>query len=135
MACIQQAAEEGTGNAVQSLVAVGGGARVPTWLQIKADVSGRPLLASADSEASLLGAAVLAGIGAGVYGEASAAEAFFAARAAITSPPSVVYLPDPVRHDAHQRLLDLYLALQEPLRQASAGLASVTCNHLPVERR
>lgn len=51
----------------------GGGARSNTWLQIKADILNRPLVRPRITEAGALGAAILAGIGAGVY--ASAQEA------------------------------------------------------------
>lgn len=124
MACAQEVAERATGAALRSAVAVGGGARVPGWLQIKADVTGQPLHVSAQSEATLLGAAVLAGIGAGVYAGAGATNAFSAARAAIARPPAATYWPDAARHGVHRKLLAIYLALQEPIRQASAALAS-----------
>jgi len=53
--------------------ATGGGARSDAWLQIKADILNRPLVRPRITEAGALGAAILAGIGAGVY--ASAEEA------------------------------------------------------------
>lgn len=43
---------------------VGGGARSPFWLQMKADVTGRPVRVLATDEATALGAAMLAGVGA-----------------------------------------------------------------------
>jgi xylulokinase len=46
----------------------GGGARSDAWLQIKADILGRPLVRPKITEASALGAAILAGVGSGVYG-------------------------------------------------------------------
>ena len=45
----------------------GGGARSDVWLQIKADILGRPLVRPQIIEASVLGAAILAGVGGGVY--------------------------------------------------------------------
>jgi xylulokinase len=105
---------------------------MPAWLQIKADVTGRPLHAAAQTEATLLGAAILAGMGAGVYGGPSIAEALATGLAAITPPASAVYLPDTGRHETHRRLLALYLALQGPIRQASAGLA--TFSSLPCRK-
>ena len=49
------------------LVAVGGGARSPRWLQLKADILGRPVRTLLSPEAACLGAALLAGTATGVY--------------------------------------------------------------------
>jgi xylulokinase len=57
---------------------VGGGSRSAAWVQIKANVLGMPIHVPRILEASALGAALLAGVGAGVYGgfeEAGAAAA------------------------------------------------------------
>lgn len=48
-------------------VVVGGGAKSPLWLQIIADVTGTALLRPRALEAGALGAAILAGVGVGVY--------------------------------------------------------------------
>ena len=49
------------------LVAVGGGARSPLWLQIKADVLGRPIAVPRIREGACFGAALLAGAAAGAW--------------------------------------------------------------------
>ena len=56
-----------SGIAINELRATGGGARSNSWLQISADVLGRPLLRPVVTEAGALGATVLAGSGCGVY--------------------------------------------------------------------
>jgi xylulokinase len=48
---------------------VGGGARSTEWLQIKADVTGRPVRAVRVVEATALGAAMLAAVGAGTFAD------------------------------------------------------------------
>ncbi|HEV7958127.1 MAG TPA: FGGY family carbohydrate kinase [Acidimicrobiales bacterium] len=48
---------------------VGGGAWSETWMQIKADVTGRPVRRVLVKEASALGAAMLAGVGAGTFSD------------------------------------------------------------------
>ena len=48
---------------------VGGGAASDTWLQIKADVTGRPVRRVLVPEATALGAALLAGVAAGTFAE------------------------------------------------------------------
>ena len=58
---------------IGTLHAVGGGARSPLWLQLKADICRTPLQTPKVTEAACLGAALLAGVGAGVYTDAHAA--------------------------------------------------------------
>lgn len=60
-------AEKVSGDTIHKLVVVGGGAKNRHWLQIKADVSGIELHHPDLPEATLLGAALTAGVGAGVY--------------------------------------------------------------------
>ena len=55
------------GVAIQELHAVGGGARSPLWLQLKADICGVPLRVPQVTEAACLGAALLAGVASGVW--------------------------------------------------------------------
>lgn len=54
---------EACGIPISELRAVGGGARSSLWLQIKADVTGRAMMVPDVTEATSLGAAILAGIG------------------------------------------------------------------------
>jgi xylulokinase len=58
---------ESCGIALEELVAVGGGAKSARWLQLKADILNRPLRTLRCPEAAGLGAALLAGVGTGVY--------------------------------------------------------------------
>lgn len=53
----------------------GGGARLDRWCQIRADVFGRPMRRMAGTHAAALGAAVCAGVGAGVMGSLAQAGA------------------------------------------------------------
>ena len=59
------------GNAVgrtpKRLRVVGGGQKNSLWLQLKADATGLPIEITTNPEVTLLGVAMLAGIGAGVY--------------------------------------------------------------------
>jgi xylulokinase len=55
------------GVAIEELHAVGGGARSPMWLQLKADICRVPLRVPQVTDAACLGAALLAGVGVGVY--------------------------------------------------------------------
>lgn len=53
---------------VSEIRLAGGGARSALWTQIAANIFGRDLILSGNSNASALGAALIAGVGAGVYG-------------------------------------------------------------------
>jgi xylulokinase len=55
------------GVVINELHAVGGGARSPLWLQLKADICQVPQRVPQITEAACLGAALLAGVAAGVY--------------------------------------------------------------------
>ena len=61
------------GVVIDELRAIGGGARSPLWVQLKADITGIPVAVPRVTEAACWGAAILAGVGAGRF--ASAAEA------------------------------------------------------------
>ena len=56
----------------EALTVVGGAARSDLWLQIIADVTGRPVLGSDDDAEASLGAAMLAALGTGVVTDAEA---------------------------------------------------------------
>lgn len=56
-----------TGNSIEALTTVGGGARNRFWQQTKADVTGVSVEIPDVDEATALGAALLAGIGIGIY--------------------------------------------------------------------
>lgn len=58
---------ESLGTRVSEIRSLGGGARSPLWLQIKADVCGREILTMACDETTSLGTAMLAGVTAGVF--------------------------------------------------------------------
>lgn len=62
-----------SGISIDELRAVGGGARSPLWLQLKADICRTPLRVPQVTEAACLGAALLAGIACGVYPDAQTA--------------------------------------------------------------
>lgn len=61
-----EVAEE-AGASPAMLQAMGGAANSYVWTQIKADVTGKPIAVPASDTATTLGAAILAGVGTGVY--------------------------------------------------------------------
>jgi xylulokinase len=88
------------------MIAVGGGAKSELWLSILADVMGVALLVPRVVEAGALGAAILAGVGVGVYPsveEAAAALVQIQARVA----------PDEARRERYEAAYALFLELEE----------------------
>jgi xylulokinase len=86
---------------IHVLRAIGGGAKSPLWLQLKADITGIPVVTPKITEAAGFGAALLAGVGAGIFPSATEAAARFLQ---LTNE----YLPDPVRQNAYTRQFELY---------------------------
>ena len=60
---------EKAGNRVTDVYTTGGGARSMLWSQIKADIYQKPVCTLAASEGGILGSAILAGVGAGVFAD------------------------------------------------------------------
>lgn len=113
---------ESVAGPVDRIVAAGGGTRIRRWLQLKADVSGKPIVVSQHAEAAALGAALLAGVGGGIYRDHAEAHA---ALGLDEQGEGEAIQPDPVEHRLHLRLLQgPYAELQAPLRAASRSLAN-----------
>jgi xylulokinase len=107
--------EEHVGVAVDRVRALGGAVRNPTWVQMKADLTGREIEVIDLPEAAALGAAVLAGVGAGVYEH-------HAAGAAAVVPSGRVVSPDPERREAYQGVYELWLRLPDLIGPLARGL-------------
>ena len=93
----------------REFMATGGGAKSDAWLQIKADILGVPFVRPKNTEGSLVGAAMLAGIATGVYGSAAEAVEVFVKR-------ERTFEPDAARHAAYQEKLGLYRELFPAMR-------------------
>ena len=65
--------ERATGRRIESLVALGGGAKSDLWCRIVADATARPVVRSRTVEATCLGAGILAAVGAGIHADVGAA--------------------------------------------------------------
>ena len=98
------------GLAADEIRVVGGGARSPLWLQMKADVTGRRVRVLANDEATALGAAMLAGVGAGTFSDLDEAVA------GLTILDPAIYEPDggttAAYADAYGRYRDLFDAVE-----------------------
>jgi len=88
---------------------VGGGARSELWLQIKADVTGRPVRPVETQEATALGAAMLAGLAAGHF------TSFAESVAACVPLSSRLYQPNPATSQIYAERYGQYRATYSAL--------------------
>ncbi len=95
----------------KEILLTGGGSKSAVWNQIRADALGRPLLRAADTEATLLGAALFAGAAAGVWPDLEDA-----LRAAAARRETERIEPRPDEAAAYDRLYPLYERLYPALR-------------------
>jgi xylulokinase len=78
--------EEQAGVRALEIALAGGGIRNGTWNQIKADVLARRVVTTTDPDASVLGAAMLAGLGSGVFCDTQAATDAMVRRGRVCEP-------------------------------------------------
>jgi len=95
------------------MYSVGGASRSSVWMQIKADVTGETLCTVQNEEATALGAAMLAGVGIGIWKD-------FETAVRETVKVSATYSPDEKRsavYDGFYRIYrDLYLETKETMK-------------------
>jgi xylulokinase len=106
---------EDLGVAVKRIMAVGGGAKSPVWLQLKADIFGHEVIAL-EGEATCRGAAICAGLGAGVFDS-------FEEGAKSLLPPGRAYQP---REPALTQYKELFVQYKE-LAHRLYGFAPSEC--------
>ena len=94
---------------VKELIAVGGSANSELWMQIKSDVTGKPLIVPRSDTAATLGAAILAGVGAGVYAD-------FEDGVSRTVTVARRYEPNLANHKNYKKNYDIYIGLYEALK-------------------
>jgi xylulokinase len=101
------------------LIASGGGASSPVWLQIQADVFNREIHRSATAEQACLGAAITAGVGAGVYADIPSA------CAKLVRFDSVAYSPRPANVAVYDEVYGLYRQLYADNKSTFAQLSRI----------
>lgn len=97
------------GAKVDKLYAMGGSANSLVWTQIKSDITGYEIDAPSSDKATVLGAALLAGVGAGVY---SGFEEAVNKTVSITR----THTPNPDNASCYNNGYKRYLALYEHLK-------------------
>ncbi|MBC5648541.1 xylulokinase [Christensenella tenuis] len=97
---------------------IGGAANGDTWNQIKADIFNLPVLTVANSETTALGAAIMAGVGVGIWSSAEEAvqETVHTGRE---------YLPDPLNRQLYDDLYGVYKKLHDQLDAAYVEIARI----------
>jgi xylulokinase len=107
--------ERGLGVQPETIVAIGGAIHNQFWMQNKADVVGKPIEVPEIEEAVVLGAALLAGIGVGVYRDVQDAYAQ-------VHRPGTVYEPDAARNALYCEWFATFESLYPALQTVHARL-------------
>jgi xylulokinase len=100
-ACIEGLPE---GIEIADFRAAGGGSKSPAWLQICADILGRPVMQPQVNEAGTLGAAILAGVGSGVFASIEDGVAAMVR-------PARQFIPQPALHSCYDERFAQYQQL------------------------
>jgi xylulokinase len=112
---IMSSLRDGTGIGADHLVVVGGATRNAFWMQNKADVTGLPIDVPEIEEATPLGAAILAGMGIGLYSsEQDAYEHVYE--------PGKTYQPDPKLAKKYAEWFEIYKQIYPVLGPVSHQL-------------
>ena len=109
---------EALGGHISEVRLAGGGARSTLWNRIKAGVLGKKIVVPEVVESPLLGAAMIAASGVGLFPSLEkAAKGMFHSREEIE--------PDPADQTAYDRLFELYQELNQNLKPSFAQLARI----------
>ena len=100
---------ESVGLPVEQVIAVGGGTKNEAWMQIVADVLGKPIVIPEVTVGASYGDALMAALGTG------ALESFAQLKSVVRTARS--YLPNPRKHQEYQSLMEVYDALYPATRE------------------
>ncbi|GGF89596.1 xylulose kinase [Paenibacillus albidus] len=106
-----------SGKEITEIVAIGGGAKNETWLQMQADIFGASIVRLASEQGPAMGAAMLAAYGSGWFASlGECAEAFIHS--------ADVYRPDPEQVELYNGLFSLYQEVYGQTRELNDKLAA-----------
>jgi ribulose-phosphate 3-epimerase len=115
-ACVE--ALQAAGHPCQEIIMAGGATRSPLWLQLHADVTGKSVVVCENTDAPLLGCAVLAAVGIGVHNSVPDAVAAMVRVARRVQ-------PDPVVSARYDDLFErVYRPLADAVRPISHAIAT-----------
>ena len=110
------------GQTFREYVTMGGGSRSPLWCQIMADVTGVPVVRTTSTEATSLGAAILAATASGWYSSAySAAEAMTTDGEKFDPIPKNQAIYEPLYQEVYQHLFPTLQKLSNRLTELTHG--------------
>jgi len=115
---------EEAGVPIEGIRVCGGPSRSALWMQIHADVTGKPIALPREPESVLLGSAMLAALGAGLYPTLQEA-------AGAMSGTAGTILPDAGKHALYKKLLKRYVATYEALGPVSRAEAAEALEGTP----
>lgn len=95
---------------VQVLKAMGGSANSFLWTQIKSDVTGKPVTVPSSDTATTLGAAILAGVGVGMYQD-------FEEAVRLTVQDKRFHKPEEKHQEVYEKAYQKYLKIYENLKE------------------
>ncbi|MBR2925279.1 MAG: xylulokinase [Clostridia bacterium] len=104
--------------APETMLACGGGAKSPFWRKMMADVFNMPVKTVKNTEGPALGAAILAGVAAGIYKDIPSA----CAQVIRENEPLT---PGAAEHNAYERVYSVYESLYPALKGAYSELAQL----------
>ncbi|MDO4484301.1 MAG: xylulokinase [Clostridia bacterium] len=100
------------------MVACGGGAKSPFWRQMMSDIYMMPVKTTVNTEGPALGAAILAGVAAGIFTDIpSACEALVKSKEPLQ--------PDEARHSEYEKVFNIYKKVYPGLKDVFADLAAL----------
>ncbi len=109
---------EAAGGQVLEIRACGGQAKSEAWCRLKADATGRRVVVPEITDAPVLGAAIIAGVGGGAFGS-------FADGARQMARPRAAIEPDEATHARYSTLFGIYRDLYPQVRPLYERLSSV----------
>lgn len=113
------AIEQSTGQKIEEIRMIGGGAKTPKWLQIKADIFNRPITVLQTQEAAALGAAIIGAVGIGYFKGFEQAVRNMVQTAG-------TYIPNPVMVKQHEVRFAEYKAIYPELCNINHAISNRT---------
>ncbi len=110
-----EAFETASGSPAEKIVATGGASQNEFWSQNKADITGKAIEVPAIEESTPLGAAMLAGIGSGIYRDEK--DAF-----ENTYRSGDIYEPDPKNADLYRDYYGIYKKLYPDMKNINNSI-------------
>jgi xylulokinase len=109
---------EDSGISVDVMYAMGGAANSRLWTQIKSDVTGKTIKVPSSDNASTLGAAILAGMGTGIYSD-------FEDAVKQTIQIKREHTPNMENYKLYKKYFNIYLEIYEQLKNTMAKHAEI----------